>query len=1133
MKDKDDNKKELEIEDNDINIIELKDITDEQDKKELEAFVAQMTEDLNKRNPNQKGDWVSMTSGNTSGKNPDYYFNLMCRENWRSGHEVNVTVSWGIKLKGSNSQTYFGYPTKGEFKVHTSYSGWFNIKGNEKWYGGQDYRWYEWGFTINVGGSGSGSFMVQLQQSTTPSTTWNATHSGTFWFTSSNTAPWWTSNDTRMHAWNQVLKQNTIIPENSDYVECWSSTATDNEQGGNLNYDIHRVINGNYSAQLKWGGSHTGVGDHIGGWGSGTEIKYYSKVHDGNGLWAPEDRWSWSYIKNSFTRATVHNPGSMDASNQKQWTMTMTAARNESRGGYHSICSNNFGYRFESLTGGVGVYHNTTHSASNSNNFNWEIYIGDSAPSSGYWGLWIKRSELVNAFRGSNYCGDLRLRFVSWNDYGSTGVYDFNIWVDLRATPGHAQNSRYDGGTVSFKGTNYYLPAYRNFTVRWDHVTQPTGGGNCSYTLYYQIGDGNWVWYADTNNNYYDANMNAILGNARHSKFRFIIRNRTSYGHYSDTGCPYIETHWYDLPTITVTSYERQRDKAIIKGKISINTSIGGVECTSTHWRNEPASGSNTDFTATGSTHTKDYTINVAVNESSSRLIHIASKDTLGVVINPNGSWGYMNYKIEPYLPLISWNKDLVNVNSDLKSNGILHAHNDIRARNSEALYRIGMQFNNDEEFWHGLNQLAEYNNASSNDNVMLYHKHVNDDTIPSNVKNTCRNKSNRLIVVKVKSGDKAPGRGGFYFARQTSAKQVYYFIFEAFIPIGYKLEHHHNAFGDQSQTVWISPQEGTGKWETYICKALCGYSGNFSTIGFFALHQTDGGSDKSFEWYISRATCFEATRKAKNIQINTDGITELGQTIDFHYDSNIDAFNNAARVNCFASNNKNYLEVINSMLTLEDTLYLRKGHEGNGTISQIFFEPQLNDAGRIIHYERDNHSQLWLVPGDDVYSTGGNDEIIMGRVTGVTTTIGDYGGRHWFRMDGAYRSASLNESSHGYQISSKKSEHFNMHKQDEEQLYDYVKDLNIYNYRNISNIKQEQENARVRGDVMLGIMSEEAPLEIVNCDTEKGDEKNIELFSYISMTTGALKQAIKKIEIQETKILELEERLDGITNKE
>lgn len=85
-------------------------------------------------------------------------------------------------------------------------------------------------------------------------------------------------------------------------------------------------------------------------------------------------------------------------------------------------------------------------------------------------------------------------------------------------------------------------------------------------------------------------------------------------------------------------------------------------------------------------------------------------------------------------------------------------------------------------------------------------------------------------------------------------------------------------------------------------------------------------------------------------------------------------------------------------------TLRLEKGYGGN--YSQIFFKGQTNDDGRIIHWEDNNSSQLWLMPSDD--NGVASDEVILGTIAKKNGTT-DLNGATWnrafsFVMDGTMK---------------------------------------------------------------------------------------------------------------------------------
>lgn len=140
--------------------------------------------------------------------------------------------------------------------------------------------------------------------------------------------------------------------------------------------------------------------------------------------------------------------------------------------------------------------------------------------------------------------------------------------------------------------------------------------------------------------------------------------------------------------------------------------------------------------------------------------------------------------------------------------------------------------------------------------------------------------------------------------------------------------------------------------------------------------------------------------------------------------------------------------------------------------------------------------------------------------------------GATWFRVYGYGGTVSYRPSK--YDIS----------KADVEQQYENVKSLNIYNYRSISDERDEDGNVvstHKRQDLYLGCMVDELPLETTFYDNEGGDGKAVDMYSYTTMILGATQELIKKVEVLENKVDSLEtdkatlidrlEKLEAIVN--
>ena len=103
--------------------------------------------------------------------------------------------------------------------------------------------------------------------------------------------------------------------------------------------------------------------------------------------------------------------------------------------------------------------------------------------------------------------------------------------------------------------------------------------------------------------------------------------------------------------------------------------------------------------------------------------------------------------------------------------------------------------------------------------------------------------------------------------------------------------------------------------------------------------------------------------------------------------------------------------------------------------------------------------------------------------------------------------------------------------KADTETQYENVKALNIYNYRSISDERDEEGNVvkeHKREDLFLGCMVDELPLETTFYDTEDGDGKAVDMYSYTTMIAGAVKHLINKFEQLEKENEELKYKLEN-----
>ena len=128
--------------------------------------------------------------------------------------------------------------------------------------------------------------------------------------------------------------------------------------------------------------------------------------------------------------------------------------------------------------------------------------------------------------------------------------------------------------------------------------------------------------------------------------------------------------------------------------------------------------------------------------------------------------------------------------------------------------------------------------------------------------------------------------------------------------------------------------------------------------------------------------------------------------------------------------------------------------------------------------------------------------------------------GYSWYRVYGT--GGSVSDRNKKYDIT----------KADCEEQYENVKNLNIYNYRTISDKVNEEtgdvEEKIYRQDLMLGCMVDELPTETVFYDNESGDGKAVDMYSYTTMIAGAVKHLINKFEQLEKENEELKYKLEN-----
>lgn len=120
---------------------------------------------------------------------------------------------------------------------------------------------------------------------------------------------------------------------------------------------------------------------------------------------------------------------------------------------------------------------------------------------------------------------------------------------------------------------------------------------------------------------------------------------------------------------------------------------------------------------------------------------------------------------------------------------------------------------------------------------------------------------STHCLKLTTYGGTSTAHLGGFYFATQSRANAVFLVKVVAKIPVGYTIANIHNSYGVGAKTINLTPVVGTGKFETYLFKVCCGYTGTFSTVNHLRLSGPVAPPATPLEWYVAYATVFDLTQ--------------------------------------------------------------------------------------------------------------------------------------------------------------------------------------------------------------------------------------------------------------------------------
>ena len=156
-----------------------------------------------------------------------------------------------------------------------------------------------------------------------------------------------------------------------------------------------------------------------------------------------------------------------------------------------------------------------------------------------------------------------------------------------------------------------------------------------------------------------------------------------------------------------------------------------------------------------------------------------------------------------------------------------------------------------DPSFATGNNALSVYNNSANGTVTMTRISRPSDSPITS---------SGYVLEIR-NTGTSSPGCGGFRWSHGVRANAVFIYKIIAKLPSGRSLVFATNSIGTGNVSKWIANPTGDGNnYKEYIYYVHCGYTGSFSSTGFFYLNGEYGSTSSPVTWYVAYATCFDCT---------------------------------------------------------------------------------------------------------------------------------------------------------------------------------------------------------------------------------------------------------------------------------
>ena len=641
-----------------------------------------------------------------------------------------------------------------------------------------------------------------------------------------------------------------------------------------------------------------------------------------------------------------------------------------------------------------------------------------------------------------------------------------------------------------------------------------------------------------------------MIGNNKTTNFKIVVRVKTKYGTTTDCSGATITLWDYAPPTVKVNKIERASANVTLTGTITINTTIPSITTTSTHWR--WVGGSNTNFSVTNSSNEKikNFTLTISASQDRTGTIHVASSDTVRdllakVVTMP---WGNTEVSVKGYMPVMSLTKEGVGINTRPLSGYKFSVEGNTKINGNLATNGLT------------LSSLTVSGTTNLNGTTNLKATVVNGDIRLKSPNNTWTGD-----FIKRYEGD-ANGMG---VAIQTGGKIVLgsgesaiAFMDKTGSPAGETL----HLTSDQNVELISNMQNGYDERKSLVF----GNSGrlHFPQGGYITLPDNRGTWLNGATNASLRSPAQQTTGSYHSLMAQTTSsghkisLGGLGDDFGFHvYDAartenGLDKYFRVNLANKTVNTDMRFVVYSEWLYTTGNTGWYNSTHGGGWymqdstwmrsynnksiytggevkcnivtTRSMNAIDGQnidINTKGRALGLNCSSASGVWVEFKAQWSGTKGTEPSLFNTSGNGWGYIGG-SGYSWYRVYGS--GGSVSDRNKKYDIV----------KADCEEQYENIKNINLYNYRTISDTVNEEtgeiEEKIYRQDLMLGAMVDELPTEVVFYDNESGDGKAVDTYSYTSMILGATKHLQTKVEnlekendLKDRKIDELESRLE------